>query len=222
VQQLAAVRGRLLGSLISAQEEERRRIARELHDETGQTVSSIMLELARVRDALPPDQTEARDKLSAARELAQRTLQGLRDLINDLRPEVLDQLGLEPAVRSYIRSRLESRGVKAKLDCSGLDGRVPPEVETTAFRVIQEAVANTRHSGATSVDIRMEATDSTLTGAVTDDGKGFDVDAAMQAAGSWGLRGMRERVSVTGGNLSIESEPGRGTRVEFQIPLEGV
>lgn len=221
VQQLAASRGKLLESLITAQEEERRRIARELHDETGQTVSTIMLELARLRDALSPEDTEAKERVTAARALAARTLRGLRQLINGLRPEVLDELGLEPAVRSYVRSRLEANGVSVKLHFSGMDERVPTEVETTAFRVIQEAVANTRHGGAKSVDIQLQAADGRFTVTIADDGTGFDVATAFEAPGSWGLRGMRERVSIIGGGFSIESETGKGTRLEFWIPLEG-
>ncbi len=220
VQRLAALRGDLLENLVSAQEEERRRVARELHDETGQAISAIMMELGRANDALPAAASEARERLSQSRALAARTLRGLRELINDLRPEVLDQLGLVPALRSYVKNRVEPENIKVRLSFAGLEDRVPPRIETTLYRVIREALANLRHSEASMVDIRVAATDSMVTATITDDGKGFDVEAALQSTESWGLRGIRERVAMVGGDLSIESQVGEGTRISLWIPLE--
>jgi signal transduction histidine kinase len=142
-------------------------------------------------------------------------------MIYDLRPEVLDQLGLVPAMRSYVRSRLEAENVKTQLRFVGLDQeRLSPEVEITLFRIVQEAVTNIiRHSGASEVDIEVVRKGSIVTATVSDDGKGFDAEAALQAPESWGLRGIRERVAVVGGELSIESGPGRGTRIRISIPV---
>ncbi len=221
LQQMAGMRGELLEQLISAQEEERRRLARELHDEVGQAISSIMLDLAMAVDGLPPDAVAARERLSQSRELAAQTLGELRKVIYDLRPEVLDQLGLIPALRSYVKSHLEGRNIKSQLRFHGLKGRLPPRTETTLFRVMQEAITNViRHAGATMVTAEVAVKDSTLVASVEDNGRGFDVEKALKLPESWGLRGIRERATAIGGTFSIESKPGRGTRIKFEIPLE--
>ncbi len=223
VQEMAAVRGQLLERLISAQEEERRRVARELHDEAGQALSAIMMDLARAIEVLPGEAAEAKEKLSQSRSLAAQTLADLRKLIYDLRPEVLDQLGLVPALRSYIKSHLEAENIQVQLNFLGLKDRLSPQVEITLFRVIQEAITNiVRHSGALKVNIQVMAKNSVVTTTIEDNGRGFDVEAALQAPESWGLRGIRERVAIVGGKLSIESEVGKGTCLQFQIPLGGV
>ncbi len=222
LQETVGIRGQLLERLITAQEEERHRVARELHDEAGQALSAIMLDLARAIDELPSEAAGAKQRLLQSRSLAAQTLAEIRKLIYDLRPEVLDQLGLAPALRSYVKSRLEAKKIKVRFSFSGLEDRLPSRMEITLFRIIQEATTNiVRHSGASRVNIKVAATDSRVTATIEDDGEGFDVEAALQASESWGLRGIRERVSVVGGQLTIESEPGQGTRIQFQIPLEG-
>ncbi len=222
VQQLATVRGQLLERLISAQEEERRRVARELHDEAGQALSALMMNLASAAEALPSEAIESKERLSRSRSLAKQTIADLRKLIYDLRPEVLDQLGLVPALRSYIKNRLEATGIKVQFDFRGLDRRLSPETEITLFRIIQEAITNiVRHSAASEVNIQVTASNSKVSANIVDNGKGFDVEAALNAPESWGLRGIRERVAVVSGELSIESEVGKGTKIRFQIPLEG-
>ncbi len=216
------IRGQLLERLISAQEEERHRVARELHDEVGQALSAIMLDLARAIDELPSEAVEAKQRLLQSRSLAAQTLAELRKLIYDLRPEVLDQLGLAPALRSYVKSRLEAKDIKVRFSFSGLEDRLPSRMEINLFRIIQEATTNIiRHSGASLVNIKVAVTDSRVTATIEDDGTGFGVEAALQSPESWGLRGIRERVGVVGGQLTIESEPGQGTSIRFQIPLEG-
>lgn len=222
LRETAGIRGQLLERLISAQEEERHRVARELHDEAGQALSAIMLDLARAIDGLPAEATDAKQKLLQSRALAAQTLGELRKLIYDLRPEVLDQLGLAPALRSYVKSRLEAKNIKVRLSLSGLENRLPPAMETTIFRIIQEATTNVvRHSGASSVSIKVAATKSAVNASIEDNGKGFDVEAAFKASESWGLRGIRERIGLVGGQVTITSEPGQGTQIRFQIPLEG-
>ena len=221
LQQMATLRGQLLERLSSAQEEERRRIARELHDEAGQALTVIMMDLARAMNTLPDEATEARERVSQSRAMAAQTLAELRKLINDLRPEVLDQLGLVPALRSYAKRRLDSENIEARLRFEGLEGRLDPRIETTLFRVIQEASTNIiRHSKATTVDIEIARSDSVVRTTIVDNGKGFDVEAAFDAPMSWGLRGIRERIAVVGGELTLESAEGKGTRIEFTIPLE--
>jgi signal transduction histidine kinase len=220
LKKMAISRGQLLGRLISAQEEERRRIARELHDEAGQALTMIMMDLARAIDTLPREAIEAREKLSKSRSLAAQTLADLRKMIYDLRPEALDQLGLVPALRSYAKSRLEAQNIETRLHSVGLNERLSPQIETTLFRVIQEAITNIiRHSNASKVSIEVVAKESEITATVIDNGKGFNVDAALQAPDSWGLRGVQERVAVVGGQLNIESGAGRGTIIRVRIPL---
>ncbi|MEE9399596.1 MAG: histidine kinase [Dehalococcoidales bacterium] len=223
LEKIVGVRGQLLEKLISAQEEERHRVARELHDEVGQALSAIMMDLARAIDGLPGEATEAKQRLLQSRSLAVQTLAELRKLIYDLRPEVLDHLGLVPALRSYIKSRLEDKNIKVRLSVSGLKGRLPSRIEVTLFRIIQETTTNViRHSSASTVNIQVAIINSLVTVTIEDDGKGFDVEAVLQASESWGLRGIRERIAVVGGQLNIESESGQGTRIQFKIPLEGV
>jgi signal transduction histidine kinase len=223
VQQLAVVRGQLLERLISAQEEERRRVARELHDEAGQSLTVLMTGISKAIDALPEGATEANEELSRSHGLAAQTLAELRKLIYDLRPEVLDQLGLVPALRSYIKRRLDTEKIKLQLNFSGVRERLSPQVETTLFRIIQEAVTNiVRHAEASVVKIEVAAKNSMVMAIIEDNGKGFDVEAAFESPESWGLRGMRERVTIVGGELSIKSRAGGGTRLKLQIPLENV
>ncbi len=217
------MREQLLGKVISAQEEERKRIARELHDEAGQALTMIMMDLAQTRDMLPIEATEAKERVSRSRSLAEQTLTELRKLIYELRPEVLDELGLVPALRSYIKSHLQAENIKTKLHLIDLKDRLPPEVEITLFRVIQEAITNIlRHSGASMVEVTLAMKDSTIIATVIDNGTGFDVEAAFEATESWGLRGIRERVTVVGGELNIESKAGYGTRLKVKIPLGSV
>jgi signal transduction histidine kinase len=212
----------LLGKVISAQEEERKRVARELHDEVGQALTVIMMDLARTRDMLPNDATEAVKRVSRSRSVAEQTLSDLRKLINELRPEVLDQLGLVAALRSYIKTRLQTENTEVRTNFPNLRERLSPELETTLFRVIQEAITNIiRHSHATLVDIKIEVDHSTATASIEDNGIGFDADRALADITSIGLRGIRERVAIVGGELNIEAKSGYGTRLEIRLPLNG-
>ena len=180
-----------------------------------------MLDLSRAIDGLPEEATEARERLLDSRALTSQTLAELRKLIYDLRPEVLDQLGLAPALRSYVKGRLEANDIKVRFSFSGLEDRLPSRMEITVFRIVQEATTNVvRHSGSSNVNIKVAATNLEVTATIEDDGAGFDVEAAFQAPDSWGLRGIRERVGVVGGKLKIKSEPGKGTKIRFQIPLK--
>ncbi len=218
---MVVIRGQLLERLISAQEEERRRIARELHDEAGQALTMVMLNLARIMDTLPKDADIARNKLSQTRSLTEQTLIEVRKLIYELRPEVLDQLGLIPALRSYVKTRLEAANIDVRLKFFSMQERLSPQVEITLFRIMQEAITNIlRHSGATQVEIEMSLSNSKVDATIADNGKGFDVEAVLKSSDSWGLRGIRERITVIGGELSIDSAPGQGTRLRVQIPLE--
>ena len=214
-------REHLLRKIITAQEEERKRVARELHDEAGQAITSIMIELAQARDLLPEEATEVAQRLSHSRLVAEQTLADLRKLIYELRPEVLDQLGLVAALRSYVRNRVSPEDTKIKLTFHGPEKRLSPQIEITVFRVIQEAITNIiRHSHATMASIVIEVKDSEVIAVVGDNGVGFDTRESLAHADSLGLRGMKERVDIIGGKLEIESSTGHGTCLRISLPLD--
>jgi signal transduction histidine kinase len=204
------VRQQLLRKLIAAQEDERKRIARELHDETSQTLAALGL---------------AADlgRMDEVRRLSNRMHEELHRLIIDLRPSVLDDLGLSAAIRWFAERHLASRGIAVRCEIAELDGRLAPEVETALFRAVQEAIVNiTRHSEADAVLIQMSADLSGLIVEIEDDGIGFDPARVENEPGSLrgvGLLGMRERLEIIGGTLNIDSEPGGGTRVVMRVPI---
>lgn len=205
--------------LIEAQELERRHIARELHDEIGQALTGLRLalELAGL-DA--PASCVAR--LAPAQKAIQELITRVRALSLDLRPAMLDDMGLLPAVLWQIKRYREQTGVAVELRHWGLEGRLPPPVETVAYRVVQEALTNiARHAGVASAAVSLLASPTELVVQVRDGGRGFSLDQALADGGSSGLAGMRERVSLLGGALSVETAPGRGTCITADLPLAG-
>lgn len=216
-------RGQLLRKVISAQEEERKRIARELHDETSQALTALAVGLETALATLPPG--GSRERLEEARALAVRTLEDVHRLIFDLRPSVLDDLGLLSAIRWYADRHLAPLGIAVRCEFSGLDRRLPPQVETALFRAVQEAVTNiAKHAQAETVLIQCALREGTLTIEVEDDGKGFDPSSLagpVRAGRGLGLLGIRERVELLGGTVQIESSPGRGARIALRVPVPG-
>lgn len=213
-------REQLLRKIITAQEEERKRVARELHDEAGQALTSIMMDLAQARDMLPGESTEIAKRLSRSRQVAEQTLDDLRKLIYDLRPEVLDRFGLVAALRSYVKNKIPTDVMQVKVSFHGLEERLSPEIEIILFRIIQEAITNIiRHSSATTVVIDVEVKESVVIATIEDNGVGFDTGKTLGHADSLGLRGMAERVATVGGALEIESVMKQGTRVRISLPL---
>ena len=193
---------RLSLKLLSAREKERRRIARRIHDEMGQA-------LAAARWALAAGKVEEADRLLA--ELGE----GLRDLARELRPPLLDELGLGAALAKFLEDFSASTGIAVTKELPS--GRYPPEVETALFRVVQEALENVRrHARAKRVTVTIKERDRTLIGWIADDGVGFDPRRATEGLG---LSGMREWISLVGGKLEVRSAPGRGTRIEFEVPF---
>ncbi len=219
------LRGRLLENVISAQEDERKRIARELHDETGQALTGIIMSLEVAEDALSREPETVRPRLQRAKSLASESIAGIRRLVVDLRPAALDDLGLVPAIRAFAGSRLEEKGIHVEIQVAGLSDRLAPPVEICLFRVAQEAVTNVvRHSGAHAARIELKRENGFVSLLVRDDGHGFDVDEISNSADpgrALGLAGMEERVSLLGGRLAVESAPGSGTTVSARIPVEG-
>jgi signal transduction histidine kinase len=216
-----ARRAKLVRKLLSAQEDERRRIARELHDETCQTVAALSVGLDTALKAPSPE--AGRERLEEVRRLATRTLDDLHRVIFDLRPSMLDDLGLVPAIRWYVERSLSPLGIAVRCEIEGLDERLPPEVEIPVFRAVQEALTNVaRHAEARSVLIQMTSDGRTLSVEIEDDGRGFEPESVAKPSESGqglGLLGIRERVEILGGTIAIDSAPGEGTRVAFRVPL---
>jgi two-component system, chemotaxis family, CheB/CheR fusion protein len=216
-------REQVLRQLMTVQEEERRRISRDLHDQMGQEISALGLALKALEDAgISTPQT--RGHLSRAQGLANRISLELHQLALQLRPTALDDLGLEEALTNYAEEWAKQARVELDTHIHGLDGRrLPIPIATTAFRVVQEALTNVlKHAGARSVSVIVERRAHELIITVEDDGRGFDVEATLAKATAenrLGLIGMRERVALVGGTLTFDSTPGRGTTVLVRIPI---
>ena len=220
------LRGQLLEQAIAAQEDERRHIARELHDQTGQALTSILVWLR----ALETEADGAEGvvvgptRLQELKAIVADTLDGVHELALELRPSVLDDLGLVPAVQRAVRAYHERHGLAIDFEAVGLEGvRLPPAVETALYRIAQEALTNViQHACANKVSLLLAARAGTVTLIVEDDGCGFDVDRLIHGPldEHWlGLSGMRERAALLGGRLTIESTPGSGTTVFVEIPV---
>jgi PAS domain S-box-containing protein len=205
--------------LLEVQEAERRHLARELHDEIGQTLTGLRL-LLRPTGELPSD--AGKTGLEQARPLVDELLERVRGLSFDLRPAALDQLGLLPALLALFERYTDQTGVLVKFQHEGLDRRLPPEVETSAYRIVQEALTNVaRYSGVSAATVRVWATAKMLRIQIEDRGGGFDPEVALARPGSSGLAGMQERVRLLDGHLTIESKPGAGTQLTAELPLRG-
>jgi PAS domain S-box-containing protein len=205
--------------LVQVQEEERRHLARELHDGICQILTSVAFAFE-AGAAAPPEMTAA--KMSDARTLLEEALTRVRELSFDLRPALLDHLGLLPALRCLIERYTARTGVRVNFKHAGLEERVAPEVETAAYRIVQEALSNVaRHAQVPEAVVRSWVEADTLAVQVEDQGVGFDADAIIAAAGSNGLPGMRERVLLLEGRLIVESTPGSGSHVLAELPLRG-
>ena len=200
---------------IAAQETERRRLALELHDETGQELTSILLGLRAVEEAATAEERAA--ALAEVRALAVQTLQNVRRLAVELRPKALDDFGLVPALERLAESFGERTGMRVDVEAAQLEGRLPESVETTLYRVVQEALTNVvKHAQARHVSIVLARKGAFATAVVEDDGRGFDPAAGN---GGIGLVGMRERLALIGGRLEVESGPGSGTTIVAEAPL---
>jgi two-component system, NarL family, sensor histidine kinase DevS len=200
---------------VDAQEVERRRIARELHDETGQALTSILLGLKSLEEQLEAEQSRA--AVSSLRERVVTTLQDVRRMAVELRPKALDDFGLEAALERLAQSFGEQTGISVDLEVALSDERLPGEAETALYRIVQESLTNVaKHAHARTVTIVVTRGASSVTAVVEDDGVGFDVD--QEREGSFGLIGMRERLASFGGKLAIESSP-KGTALAAEVPL---
>jgi signal transduction histidine kinase len=209
---------RLSAKLVSAQEDERRTIARELHDEVGQALAAIRVELAFAqRSGEEPATVAAR--LNDVRAITEGALHTIRDLSHLLHPAMLDELGLEPALESLLQGFGRRHGVEVELRHHGVRRRLGRDLETAVYRIVQEALNNiAKHAQAGTCRVRLETEDETVVLTVEDDGVGFVAPASGGGpAGGLGLIGIRERVMQFGGNLRVDSAPGRGTRLFVQL-----
>lgn len=242
VQRKERVRGELFKKALAAQEDERKRIARELHDEVSQSLTALLYD---AEDGLELDYLPAiKKRLQSVCDLTQHTLENIHKLIFDLRPSMLDQLGLIPALRWLAETRLEPKGVRVNV-VPGSDTtlfgteqsslRLSSETETALYRVVQEAINNiARHAAARNVEIRMELDDGIALVSIVDDGIGFDLEELNMGTNKdldnthpplsentrgLGLLGIQERIELLGGELEIDSLPGSGTRISIRVPI---
>jgi signal transduction histidine kinase len=203
--------------LIEVEEVERRHLARELHDEVGQVLTALKLSLDAI-DRIPPPAGQAH--LRDARQHLDDLLARVRDLSLDLRPAMLDDLGLLAALLWLVDRYSHRTNIQIHIEHRGLDRRLAPTIETGAYRIVQEALTNVaRHSGVTQATVRLWVEDGTLTIQIVDKGKGFDPGLAATDSARGGVLGMRERARLLGGDLTVESTPGEGTRVTAQLPV---
>ncbi|HSI97558.1 MAG TPA: GAF domain-containing sensor histidine kinase [Gaiellaceae bacterium] len=201
--------------VVQAQELERRRLARELHDETGQALTSILLELKAVEQAV--ETAAGRERASSLRELVVSTLRDVRRLAVELRPAALDDFGLAPALERLVETHAQQASVDVDLELRLGTERLPSEVETTLYRIVQEALTNvTKHANARKISIVVTRKENTVVAVIEDDGAGFDPATELDGLG---LVGMRERVALVGGRLRVESSRGRGTAIAAEVPL---
>lgn len=216
------LRGELLEKVITAQEDERKRIARDLHDDTSQSLSALIYSLEAL-EARCGD-TAVRHALATMRQRVAQILDGIHKLIFDLRPSMLDHLGLFVALRWYAETHLQPLGMRVHLEEHGTSRRLPPKIETALFRVVQEAINNiAKHSGARNVRLNFDCSNGVVQIDVEDDGIGFDMSEMAQITDlrrGLGLVGMQERVGLLGGKITMLSYPGQGTRISIRVPLE--
>jgi signal transduction histidine kinase len=218
---------RLSARLVTVQEEERRSLSRELHDEVGQALTAIKMDVTVARrgvDALQTAESGARivSWLDDARSIAENTLQSVRDLSQFLHPSMLDDFGLPEALRSYLRTFSKRTGISAQFVQTGKEQRLPQATEVCLYRIVQEALTNVvRHSGARNAVVRLSQTNDGLEMTIDDDGQGIDHEISRLDASSargLGVIGMRERVQALGGTFALESRREGGTRVAVHLP----
>jgi signal transduction histidine kinase len=211
------LRGQLLEKIITAQEDERKRLARELHDQTGQSLTSLLVGLKYVEGARSLD--DLQERTAALKQLAVQTIEEVHQLSLALRPAMLDDLGLVVALRALVEDFGRQHGVAARFQADPLERRLPPQVEVTLYRIAQEALTNAaKYARAGSVEVALRVAEGALTLVVADDGVGFDPTAL--GAGDrehLGLLGMTERVALIGGTFTLDAAPGRGTRVVVTV-----
>jgi len=204
--------------IVNAQESERQRLARQMHDGPAQALTNFIMQADIAMRLLSVDVDQAREELNNLKASAMRTFEKVRNFIFELRPMMLDDLGLIPTIRRYADNYKEQSGMDMNLLVSGTERRLEPYIEVMVFRALQELLGNaSRHSQATVVKVYVDVDDHLIKVSVDDNGKGFDVDMIDQS-NSLGLKLIRDRVEMLGGSFDIDSSAGKGTRVAFSVP----
>jgi signal transduction histidine kinase len=207
----------LSGHLLKAQEEERKRISRELHDETGQALMVIRLYLGMLESTV--NARASKTKIQETLDVVDRTIEGIRRIIGRLSPLVLQELGMIAAIRKEAKDLAKSTGVKARVAVADEVGRLAPEIETALYRVVQEALHNVaKHAQAKAVNIQMTRDESSVRLLIEDDGVGITTVVNPQRP-TFGLAGMRERISTLRGTLRVSSRKGQGTKLVVIVPI---
>jgi signal transduction histidine kinase len=216
-------RGELLKKLITVQEDERKRVARELHDELGQALSGLALQTAAMKKSILVDPHGASQQLDDICALIAQTTNQMYNLILSLRPAALDDLGLTTALYNCADHLLTDAAIRFEFDAEGLTHRLSPEIETILYRIFQEALSNiVRHAQATQVGIRLALREGLFEGPIEDNGRGFDPETVLtnkHDRSGLGLLGMQERATQCGGRLEVISQPGKGTCIRVIIPI---
>jgi signal transduction histidine kinase len=208
--------------LLSAQEEERKKISRELHDVIAQTLTSINVRLTALRREATLNTKGIERSIARTQQLVEHSVNIVHRFARELRPTVLDDLGLIPALHSYLKNFRAETGIRVSLSASAAVEKVNGDKRTVLFRVAQEALANVaRHAQATQAEVKFQILDGAISMKIRDNGKGFQQDRVAHAnrARRLGLLGMKERLEMVGGNFNVASGPGKGTTVLAQIPL---
>lgn len=204
--------------IIQAQEAERGRLARKMHDGPAQALSNFILQTEIAMRLFDVDQTKAKEELAGVKTTASSTFQKVRDFIFDLRPMMLDDLGLVPTITRYLETFKEQSGIEVRLISTGMEQRFEPYIEVMVFRAIQELLGNIAiHSQATQVIIQMDSSTTGLRVSLEDNGKGFDVEKVVEKGGM-GLKVIRDRVQMLGGTMEVHSTIGHGAHILFHIP----
>jgi two-component system sensor histidine kinase DegS len=208
--------------IIEAQEEERRTLSRQIHDGPAQALSNFILKTEIAMRLFETDQDRAKEELSSLKTAAASTFGQVRDFIFDLRPMMLDDLGLVPTVRRYSEALKEKTGLEINFVITGNERRIEPHIEVLTFRAIQTLLINIRdHAQATQAKVMLDMGDRLIRVSVEDNGKGFDPDTQLdEDAQKQGISALRNRIDKIGGTLDVESAAGEGTRIAFTIPTE--
>lgn len=210
------------GMLIDAQEQERSRLAAELHDDFSQRIALLALEMENVADAIPESAKEAREHLRALSDTVSEIAADLHTLSHRLHPSTLKNLGLTPGIHALCREFSAQLGIAIDFSSDGVSRTVPPDVALCLFRIVQEGLRNIqKHSGASRARVGLRRMGNRLVLSVSDDGRGFHT-AAEQGKNGLGIRNMEERARLVGGTFKIHSQPAKGTHVEASVPLEKV
>lgn len=215
---------RYLSQIIEAQENERKRISRELHDEIGQALTAIKFNLDMIDKDLPQSFSNIRGRLGEAKSLSNHTLTAMRQLSMDLRPTMLDDFGIIPTLRWYIQNFSNRLNIFSHFEARGFEEKLPTQIETAIYRIIQEALNNiAKHASANRVEIFLEEKDTTIRASIVDNGRGFDLEKVLHPESperGFGIIGMKERVSLLGGQIDIHSRLGEGTQIHLEIPYK--